>query len=173
MKIQEIMTKPAVTCCSGDTLSTAANLMWDQDCGALPVVDEDGRTVGMITDRDICMSALTQGAPIEQIKVSTAMAERVFSCRLGDPLEVAERLMTEHQVRRVPVVDEQQRPVGVISINDLVRHAAAARSNGKGRDGVTSVLAAVGRGRGHFAEPGQIGSAIQAAVSSQGAAPRS
>jgi len=148
MKVRELMTKPAVTCRTRDALSAAAHHMWTHDCGALPAIDDAGRLAGMVTDRDICMSAYMQGVPLADIPVSAAMSERSWSCRPDDSLDVAERIMTQHQVRRVPVVNEHGHPVGVIALNDMVRNAASARLNGKGRERLTSVLAAVGQGRG-------------------------
>jgi CBS domain-containing protein len=147
MNIQELMTKPAVTCRHSDSLNTAAQLMWEHDCGALPIVDDGGSLVGMITDRDICMAAYTQGSPLDRIPVWNSMAKEVFSCHEHEPLEVAERLMGEKQVRRVPVVDAQNRPLGMLSLNDVARHAAAERkNNGLDRE-VTQTLAAIGKPR--------------------------
>jgi predicted transcriptional regulator len=60
-RIEKLMHRPVVTCHVNDSLANAARLLWEQDCGALPVVDERGRVVAMITDRDICMVAYTQG----------------------------------------------------------------------------------------------------------------
>ena len=147
MNIQEIMSKPAVTCHSNDTLNTAARLMWEHDCGALPVVDDEGGTIGMITDRDICMAAYTQGSPLHSIEVSQAMAREVFSCRIKDSLETAEQLMSEKQVRRVPVVNGDNRPVGVLSLNDIARHATVSRKKNGLDHEVTQTLAAICRPR--------------------------
>ena len=110
VNIQDIMSKPAVTCGPHDTLNTAAQLMWDHDCGAVPVVDDAGSLVGIVTDRDICMAAYTNGSALHAIPVSTAMAQVVFSCQLSDSLEAAEQVMSSNQIRRVPVVDGDNRP---------------------------------------------------------------
>lgn len=144
MKVKDIMSKPAAVCRAGDTLNTAAQLMWQHDCGALPVVNDDGSVVGMITDRDICMSAYTQGTPLPAIQVSSAMAWEVASCRADASLDAAERLMRERKVRRIPVLDAAGRPLGVLSLNDLARHAASVRGNGLDKE-VTRTLAAIGR----------------------------
>jgi CBS domain-containing protein len=142
MKVKEIMSKPAAVCRADDTLHTAAQLMWQHDCGVLPVVKDDGSVVGMITDRDVCMSAYTQGAPLQAIRVSSAMAGEVASCRADESLDAAERLMRERKVRRIPVLDAAGRPLGVLSLNDLARHAASVRGNGFDKE-VTRTLAAV------------------------------
>jgi CBS domain-containing protein len=78
----------------------------------------------MITDRDICMAAYTQGLPLHAIEVSRAMSNRVFACAPGDDVAHAEQLMREHQIRRLPVVDDAGHVVGVLSMNDVAREAA-------------------------------------------------
>jgi CBS domain-containing protein len=102
-----------------DFLHVVAKLMWDYDCGALPVVREDGRLVGMITDRDICMGAYLQGHALDEILVSTVMSRRPVSARADQPITDALSLMAEHQIRRVPVVDAEGKPIGLVSLNDL------------------------------------------------------
>jgi CBS domain-containing protein len=143
MNIQEIMSQPAVTCRPNDTLNTAAQLMWEHDCGAIPVVNDDNFVVGMITDRDICMATYTRGSAPREIQVADTMANEVFSCHAGESLEAAERLMSDKQVRRIPVVDDGNHPVGLLSLNDIARHAASLRKkNGIDRE-VTQTLAAI------------------------------
>jgi CBS domain-containing protein len=83
MLVEQIMSRPAVTCSASDALGRAAQLLWDHDLGSLPVVDADGRLVGMITDRDICMAAYLRGQPLGDIAVEQAMARQVFACSPG------------------------------------------------------------------------------------------
>jgi len=143
MNIQEIMSKPAVTCRPSDTLNTAAQLMWEHDCGAIPVTGDDGQIVGIVTDRDICMATYTRGSAPQAIQVSDAMANEVFSCHADDSLDAAERLMSEKQIRRIPVVDGDNRPIGLLSLNDIACYAASSRKkNGIDRE-VTQTLAAI------------------------------
>jgi len=123
MRVEEVMHHPVVTCSVDDNLGTAARLMWEQDCGALPVVDQDGRVNAMITDRDICMAAYTKGLRLEEIPVRSAMSKEQFSCHAADRVTEAERLMREKQVRRLPVVDAEGRPLGILTLNDLAREA--------------------------------------------------
>jgi CBS domain-containing protein len=119
MRIEQVMHDCVVTCGMDDRLGTAARLMWDQDCGALPVLDRDGRVVAMITDRDICMAAYTQGRRLDEIPVNTAMSRELVTCSPDDSIGNAEKLMSEHQVRRLPVVDPEGRPLGIVTLNDL------------------------------------------------------
>ena len=124
MKIEQVMTRPVITCRPSDTLNVAAGLMWEHDCGALPVVDDKGAIVGMITDRDICMAAYTAGRDLHSVSVGTGMAKVVLSCLPGDELSDAVETMASGRVRRLPVLDAQRRPIGMISMNDVVRLGA-------------------------------------------------
>lgn len=123
MLAKELMSHPVATCGVDDNLDRAANLMWDCDCGAVPIVDTAGCAVAMLTDRDICMAAYLQGKPLREISVRSAMSQSLFACAPDDSLENVEQLMMEHQIRRIPVIDPEGRPVGILSINDLARAA--------------------------------------------------
>ena len=138
MNVEELMTKPIVTCLAQDSLDVAARKMWDADCGALPVVSGNGALVGILTDRDICMSTWSRGRLLKDIRVEDAMTKQVYSVKPEQELGVAELLMTEHQVRRIPVVDATNKPVGVISMNDLAREAE--RPGSKIKDGITRAI---------------------------------
>lgn len=146
MKVNELMTRGAHTCTPNDSLHDVARLMWEHDCGCAPVVDADGKLVAMITDRDICMAAYTQGLPLARIKVATAASHGIVAVRENDPLDAAEALMTMHKVRRVPIIDTAGRPVGVLSMNDLALHAKAnggRKNDGLSADSIVRTLAAV------------------------------
>ena len=146
MKISQLMSKPVKTCHPDEPVSGAAGLMWDGDLGCVAVVDARGQLVGVITDRDICMAAYTRGEALHQIPVSAAMNKHVVTCRPDDNDSDIAALMAKHLVRRIPVVDDAQRPVGMISINDL---AIAATGNGSAKKPeiapqvVTAALAAI------------------------------
>jgi CBS domain-containing protein len=143
--VEEIMSHPVFTCSVGDSLNEAARLMWERDVGAVPVVDDQGRVAGVITDRDICMAAYTQGLPLQAIPVASAMATEVFSCRPGDSIPAAEKIMRDKQVRRIPIVNGAGEPIGILTLNDLARKAESSggrRMNGAGGE-VLHTLAAV------------------------------
>lgn len=124
MRVQDVMSAPALCCSADATLDVAARLMWEADCGSIPVVDQNGRLSGIVTDRDICMACYTQGKPPSEILVGNVMCQEVVTARPEDTIEALERSLGQHQVRRVPVVDDASRPIGVISLNNLARHAA-------------------------------------------------
>ncbi len=123
MKVKDVMTTSVRTCFTSDSLATAAQLMWDHDCGCVPVLNEQGLVVGMLTDRDICMAAFFQGVPIGEIKVSAVMSRQLFDCTSDDDLSAAERIMRDKKVRRLPVLNKEGRLVGLLSLSDIARHA--------------------------------------------------
>ena len=113
-----------VKSCTPDTdLATAAKIMWESDCGAVPVVNSDREVIGMVTDRDICIAAATRAARPSDIRVKDVMSRDVASCGIRDDVHVALNTMKEQRVRRLPVVDEQERLAGIISVNDFAIHA--------------------------------------------------
>lgn len=124
MKVHTLMKGAALTCHATERLSDAARSMWESDCGAIIVVDDAGRAIGMITDRDICMCALLQGKPLDALRVSVAASRRLASVRPSDSIELAEAIMQTQCVRRLPVLDENGKPIGMLTANDLVREAA-------------------------------------------------
>ena len=148
MRIQELMSRNVLTCREGDSLERAANLMWDGDVGAVPVVDAEARVVGMITDRDICMAAYTQGCRLADRSVHSAMSRDVITCSSTDSASLAEEQMRRKQVRRLPVVDDG-RLVGIVSLNDL----ALAAGNRKGAKASRISLEEVATSLARICEP--------------------
>lgn len=131
MKIRDIMTPEPRTCTPETTLAAAAGLMWDTDCGILPVV-ENGALVGVVTDRDICIALATRNARAAAMKVGEVAGRTVWTCGPDEDPHAALAVMEKHRVRRLPVVDVGGNLVGVISMNDLVLAAgpnASVRSH--------------------------------------------
>ena len=137
MKVKDVMTTNVRTCFTSDSLVTAAQFMWDYDCGCVPVLNEHGRVVGMLTDRDICMAAFFQGVPIGEIKVSAVMSRQLFGCTSDDGLSAAERIMRDKKVRRLPVLNKEGRLVGLLSLSDIARHADDEYARGGAKRYVT------------------------------------
>jgi len=134
MKVKDLMTSDVKSCREYNTLRTAAQVMWDYDIGCVPIVDHENRVIGMLTDRDVCMSAYLQGVPLTAATVTSAMSKEVFSCPSDDDIASVERLMRERQVHRVPVVDAHGRLAGIISLNDIAREAARENETKKPRE---------------------------------------
>jgi CBS domain-containing protein len=120
MKIEKVMTRNPHVCSPADTMNHAAQMMWEGDCGFLPVVD-GGRVVGVVTDRDICMGAYTQGVPLWGVPISSVMSKEPWTCLPGDDIRDVEALMKEKKIRRVPVVARSGDLVGVVTLGDLAR----------------------------------------------------
>ncbi len=149
MNVRELMCTEVGRVTLDDHAQEAARILWECDCGIVPVVasDEAGKLVGVITDRDICMAAYTQGKTLAEIPVQSAMAHDVLSCSPDDPIALVEERMRNAQVRRLPVVDSTGRLVGMISLADIAREAGrgkrAQRSGGVDPREVGDTLASI------------------------------
>lgn len=141
MQIAQLMTTDIQTCRQTDTLDRAAKLMWDHDIGALAVLDDAGMLIGVVTDRDACMAALMAGQPLHELRVSTAMSTHVVTCRPDDTVRAVAALMARHKIRRIPVVDDDQHPIGIVSLNDLA--LASARGRDIPRTEIADTLASI------------------------------
>ena len=124
MHASRLMTRDVITCSPEDSLDDAARKMWEHDIGCLPVVNADNHVVGMVTDRDICMAAFTQGRTLKDVPVKSAMAQHVYARLDTDRLQDLECIMMTYKVRRIPIVDKEGVLVGLVSINDMAREAA-------------------------------------------------
>jgi len=131
MNIQSIMSTDICTARAEDSLQVPARQMWEHDCGIVPIVDTQLKVVGVITDRDICMAAYTQGKRLSEIRVREVISNKVVSCRPEESWVTVAGRMATHQVRRLPVVDGAGKLVGIVSINDL---ALAAQEKGHPQD---------------------------------------
>jgi CBS domain-containing protein len=123
MKVRDLMTVDVISCRPDTSLAEAASLMWERDCGALPVVSPEGRVIGMITDRDMCMAVATRGRPADHISVREVISGALFACLPEDDMRTALETLTTHQIRRLPVVDADGRLKGILSMNDVALHA--------------------------------------------------
>lgn len=144
MHARDVMTSPVVTCHVNDPLSVAARHMWDGDLGVLPVVADDGKLTGVITDRDICMAALLQGRALDDLLVNSAMATSVISASVDATLGDIEQLMADNQLRRIPIVDSSAKPIGIVSMNDLAIESVQPKTEMKrGPSKLAHTLAAI------------------------------
>jgi CBS domain-containing protein len=134
MRIEQVMHKDVDSVKPEESLNDAARILWERDCGCLPVVCDDAsrRVVAMLTDRDICMAAYLGGRPLGELPVRGAMSPELYACGPEDSIEEAEALMRRAQVRRLPVVDASGQLVGIVSLSDLARAAEARRGPKQG-----------------------------------------
>jgi CBS domain-containing protein len=130
-KISELMLEDVATCRATDTLNRVAQLMWERRCGCLPVLDDRDRVVGMITDRDVCMAAYTQGKDLHQIVAATSMSTPALTCPPTASIDEVEELMRAHGVHRVIVADQNGHLAGLVSLDELARTAAAWDGRGE------------------------------------------
>lgn len=121
MKVSDIMTRRVRSVGPHHSLEAVMRIMWESDVGVVPVVNDDGQPIAMVTDRDVAVAAYTQGKPLGQIQVQVAMSRQLHTAHVSDTLGSAERTMRGQQVRRLPVVDESTRLVGIVSLADLAR----------------------------------------------------
>jgi CBS domain-containing protein len=116
----DIMTRDPVCCSPDDSVKKAAELMREEDVGPIPVVENaSGRLVGIVTDRDLVLNVLAKGRDANSTKVSEAMTRDPVRTKEEEPLEEALEKMSAYQVRRLPVVDDQDRVIGIIAQADV------------------------------------------------------
>jgi CBS domain-containing protein len=132
LAVADVMTTRVYTCGDDDTLEHAARIMAEHDCGAVPVLDGQKHVIAMVTDRDICLTALACRRLLSQISVMTAASRRMYAIRTIDTLDRAHELMCKHHVRRLPVVDPGGHLIGIVSLVDLVRAARPCGEPGLG-----------------------------------------
>jgi CBS domain-containing protein len=129
MKVKELMTTDVKHCGMETNLAAAAKIMWEGDCGAVPVIDERDRVVGVITDRDICIAAATRPRTEAEILVKDVISKALYTCAPGDDVRAALETMKSRKVRRLPVVGQEGRLAGIVSIHDI-----AVRSRNRSAD---------------------------------------
>ena len=123
MRVQDVMTKTVASCRPGADLAAAAALMWEYNCGQLPVVDDAGKVTAVITDRDICIALGTRNQRACEVKVSDVVRRAAVLCKAEDDLRSALKTMAAERVRRLPVVDHEGTLVGILSLDDVTLQA--------------------------------------------------
>lgn len=134
------MTQNVGFCQIKDTLSNAAEIMRQHDCGIVPVVDENEKVVGMITDRDICLAVADADSKISQIKVEKLMTPKIISCSADDKIEDALKKMRKKQIKRLVVTGKDGKLIGILSVTDVL---ISVRKDKKLKKQVYSTLEAI------------------------------
>lgn len=122
MRCQDIMKRTVVSCKETDTIQTAALKMRDANIGFMPVCGLEGKTLGVITDRDMALRACAAGLDPKKTPVTEIMTHQIVSCQAGDDVRYVEGLMARNRKSRIVVQDEAGHPLGVISLSDIARH---------------------------------------------------
>ena len=125
MKVKDAMMGTPYYCQPDTNLGSATELMWTGNCGILPVMGANGKLVGVVTDRDICIALGTRNRLAGEVTVGEVMSNRLFACSPDDDVHLALHTMKEGGVRRLPVTVENGTLVGVISMDDLLLRAEA------------------------------------------------
>jgi len=132
-KVGDVMTSEVRSCPIHATLNDAAHIMWEYDCGWVPVVDLERHLVGVVTDRDIAMAAYTQGHPLFHIPIQNSMSKKIIVCAVDDTISLAMKRMRDAKIHRLGVVDNAGVLVGLISMSDIARvidiDAGSSRTN--------------------------------------------
>lgn len=140
MNVKNLMTSPPRTCTRATNLAEAAALMLDADCGILPVVDEAGKLVGVVTDRDMYIALATRNTLASQLTVGEVARSQVFTCGPDDDVQSALATMKQHHVRRLPVEGFGRTVAGIISMNDIL---LAAGKKGVGNADIIETFQAI------------------------------
>ena len=126
--VRTLMKESPATCAPTDSLHRAAELLWNADCGMVPVVEGDGRLVGVLTDRDICMASYFRNQPLAALDVGSTMSHTLHTAKPDDSIETIVHLMADKQTRRIPLV-ENERLVGIVALADIARHVKSLESS--------------------------------------------
>ena len=119
MKVSDVMTKNPVCCRLTDTAQAVAKILRDEDIGSVPILSDEGKLEGIITDRDLCCTIIAEGLDPRTTTINNYVTRNPLACRADDSLDNCERAMQKNQIRRIPVVDDQERCIGVVSQADL------------------------------------------------------
>jgi len=129
MKVRDLMRKGAEYVAPNAKLQVIAKKMRDYDVGAMPVC-EGGKTIGMVTDRDITIRALANGKDVGKLEAKDVMSKDVIFCRDTEEAEDAIRIMEDNQIRRLPVLNDAKKLVGMVSLGDI-SHALSQNVTGE------------------------------------------
>lgn len=123
MKVKDVMMRTPYFGLLRANLGEAAELMWKGNCGFLPVVDDEEKVCGVLTDRDICIALGTRNVKAGEVHVGEVMQHRVYACNPEDDIHIALQSMRDGHVRRLGVVDSNGKLAGVVSMDDILLHA--------------------------------------------------
>ncbi len=128
MKVFEVMTIDVAFCGLEDNLTRAAEIMWEKDCGIVPVVTAEKHLAGVITDRDICIAAATRNCPTSSIKAREMNFRPPLVCAMEDDVKDVLRRMRKYKVKRLCVTNQDNELLGLISLTDILLKAGEKKS---------------------------------------------
>jgi CBS domain-containing protein len=138
-KCNEVMTKDPVYCLPNDAVARAAQMMKKENVGPIPVIENEGtkKLVGIVTDRDLALKVVADGRDSKATKVEEVMTREVVTCRPEDDLQRALDAMSEHQLRRIPVVDDGNKLVGIIAQADVATRVKQSQKTAETVEGIS------------------------------------
>jgi CBS domain-containing protein len=159
MRVKDAMVKDVSVCTPGENLAEVTATMRQARCGALPVLDEAGNVVSVITDRDVCIALGTRNARASEVRVKDVSLPRVFTCDENDNVREALGTMISQNVRRLPVLGAGKKLTGILSIDDVLFWSKErAEASGVSYAEIVAALKIVleGRRHGHAHEPAEL-----------------
>ncbi len=121
MRVKDVMTRNVGFCRENDNLGNAVEVMWQKDCGMIPVLNDKDKVVGVVTDRDVSVAATTRNRLPSNISVKELIIGKTITCSKKDSIKNVLKKMRKHQIKRLPVVKKKGELEGIISINDLLQ----------------------------------------------------
>lgn len=162
MKVQDILKAQVGRCGPKTNLAEVVHVMWENDCGIVPIVDEMNVVLGVLTDRDICMALGTRDRRAAELTADEVASARVVTCHPRDDVRTVLDLMASEAVRRLPVVNDAGQLVGVVSISDALLAARSKRDAREGDPTWTDVMLALDTiCRPRKAEPAHLPAAVR------------
>ena len=125
MRVKDVMARTPAYCGPETNLAAAVEILWNRNCGILPIVNSQGKVVGVVTDRDICIALGTRNRLPGEITVAEVPSRKLTSCGPEEEIHAALARMAEAKVRRLPVVNAEGKLEGILSMDDVVLHARA------------------------------------------------
>jgi CBS domain-containing protein len=143
MKVKDVMMRMPAVCDAGANVGTAVEILWNRNCGILPIVNSQRKVVGVVTDRDLCIALGTRNRLPSEITVDQVASGKVFSCKPDDDIRDALNTMARQKVRRLPVVNKAGALEGILSMDDVILHSeggVAGKTSELSYDAVVNAL---------------------------------
>ena len=131
MSVKNVMVRTPAFCASETNLGTAAEVLWNRNCGILPIVNVHQKVVGVVTDRDLAIAMGTRNRLPGEITLAEVASGKLYSCKPDDGIPAALKTMAENKVRRLVVVNAEGKLEGILSMDDIVLRAETTTGVGK------------------------------------------
>lgn len=123
MKVKDVMMRTPANCEGATNLGAAVEILWNRNCGILPITNSQGKVIGVVTDRDLCIALGTRNRLPSEVTVAQVVSGKVFTCKPDDDIRDALNTIGREKVRRLPVVNDSGQLEGILSMDDIVLHS--------------------------------------------------